>query len=563
VTWLTPRALRPGFRAIYSFCRWSDDLGDEVGDPALARELLAWWRGELRALYRGSARHPVMIALAETVEQFRIPIDPFEALISAFEQDQVVAEYPTYAQLLDYCRRSANPVGHLVLYLARAFDAENARLADATCTALQLANFWQDVARDLALGRIYLPAEDRRRFGYADADLRALRFTPGFAALLEFEVDRTRELFHRGWPLVGRLPRGVAVDVDLFTRGGLAILDRIEARGYDVLSARPEVGTLAKLGLLARALLGLRAGPGRGRGRPRRTWSGRGGVRDRRAAGQLPDSAATWRGARPATSTTASCCCRPTGAGRCAPCTPSCGAPTTWPTSRAPSPTSAGPSTPGGPTSSAPSPAPPTPGRGCRPWPTRSGATPSPRDTCTRSSTASAMDLEPVAYATFDDLYAYCYRVASAVGPVLHPHLGLPLRGGPGRGAGRGVRRRAATDEHPARRPRGRAARPDLPAPGRPAPLRRLPAELTAPTPSERVRALLAFQGQRAYDYYHTARPLIDLVEPVGRPVLRAIVGIYRALLDEIARRDYDVLAGRIALPPWRKALITLGALAR
>ena len=149
-------------------------------------------------MYKGEARHPVMIALAETVERCRIPIDPFEALISAFEQDQTVTEYLTYDQLLDYCMRSANPVGHLVLYVAGAFSPENARLADATCTALQLANFWQDVARDLAIGRIYLPREDRARFGYSDSDLRALRFTPAFAELLRFEVERARDLLPKG-----------------------------------------------------------------------------------------------------------------------------------------------------------------------------------------------------------------------------------------------------------------------------------------------------------------------------------------------------------------------------
>ena len=168
VTWLTPREHRPAFQSIYAFCRWSDDLGDEVGDRARSLELLDWWRGELRAMYHGDVRHPVMIALAETVTRYDIPIDPFEALISAFEQDQRVTEYPTYDQLLDYCVRSANPVGHLVLYVAGAFSPENAHLADATCTALQLANFWQDVARDLAIGRIYLPREDRTRFGYPD-----------------------------------------------------------------------------------------------------------------------------------------------------------------------------------------------------------------------------------------------------------------------------------------------------------------------------------------------------------------------------------------------------------
>jgi squalene synthase HpnC len=260
VTWLTPRALRPAFRSIYAFCRWSDDLGDEVGDPVRARELLGWWRRALQAMYQGQARHPVMIALAETVAEFAIPIDPFEALISAFEQDQSVTEYETYDQLLDYCTRSANPVGHLVLYLAGSYSAENAKLADATCTALQLANFWQDVARDLAIGRIYVPREDRIQFGYAEADLRALRFTPSFAALLAMEVGRARALLDAGDPLVARMPRALAVDVDLFARGGRAILDRIEAQGYDVLTCRPRITRPVKLGLLGRALLG-RYGP--------------------------------------------------------------------------------------------------------------------------------------------------------------------------------------------------------------------------------------------------------------------------------------------------------------
>jgi squalene synthase HpnC len=255
VTWLTPRALQPAFQSIYSFCRWSDDLGDEVGDPRRALELLSWWRSELRLMYQGTARHPVMIALAGTVEQYGIPIEPFEALISAFEQDQTVTEYLTYEQLLDYCTRSANPVGHLVLSVGGAYTRDNARLADYTCTALQLANFWQDVARDLAIGRIYLPRADRERFGYADSDLRALRFTPAFAALLRFEIERARELFAEGRELVARLPRALAVDVDLFSRGGLAILDRIEARGFDVLGARPSLSRLTKLSLVGRAAI--------------------------------------------------------------------------------------------------------------------------------------------------------------------------------------------------------------------------------------------------------------------------------------------------------------------
>jgi squalene synthase HpnC len=268
VTWLTPREHRPAFESIYAFCRWSDDLGDELGDPARALELLGWWRTELRAMYQGDARHPVMIALADTIRRYAIPGGPFEALITAFEQDQIVTEYLTYEQLLDYCTRSANPVGHLVLHVAGSYTEENARLADCTCTALQLANFWQDVVRDLAIGRIYLPRADRERFGYAETDLRAQRFTPAFAALLRFEVERARALLSDGRALVARIPGALAVDVDLFSRGGLAILDRIERRGFDVLSGRPSLSRWTKLSLLVRALAALLGGRLQGRREP-------------------------------------------------------------------------------------------------------------------------------------------------------------------------------------------------------------------------------------------------------------------------------------------------------
>jgi squalene synthase HpnC len=216
------------------------------------------------AIYQGEARHPVMIALAETIQRYQIPIQPFDALISAFEQDQTVTEYLSYEQLLDYCVRSANPVGHLVLYVAGAFSPANARLADRTCTALQLANFWQDVARDLAIGRIYLPRDDREHYGYPESDLRSLRFTPAFGELLRCEVGRTRALLTEGRALVPRIPGLLAVDVDLFSRGGSAILDRIEACGYDVLSRRPSLTRWTKLCLLGRALLAMSMARARG-----------------------------------------------------------------------------------------------------------------------------------------------------------------------------------------------------------------------------------------------------------------------------------------------------------
>jgi squalene synthase HpnC len=253
VIWLTPRGLREDFAAIYAFCRWADDLGDEVGDPARSLELLGWWRQELRAMYAGQARHPVMVALEPVVKRHGIPIGPFEALIAAFEQDQTVHEYETDAQLRDYCTRSANPVGHLVLYACGAFDAENARLANATCTGLQLANFWQDVARDWQMGRIYLPAADRFRFGVTHEMLAAVPAAAEFRALLRSKVAEARLLFTEGRPLVDRLRGRVRLAVDLFSRGGLAILEAIERADYDVLSARPHLSQWDKLGLMARS----------------------------------------------------------------------------------------------------------------------------------------------------------------------------------------------------------------------------------------------------------------------------------------------------------------------
>jgi squalene synthase HpnC len=251
---LLPRRLLAHFHAVYAYCRWADDLSDETGGGQRALELLSWWRGELRRCYQGRPRHPVFVALQRTIRRFHIPLRPFLNLLRAFEQDQHVKQYETYAQLLGYCAYSANPVGHLVLYLCESYDAERARLADCICTGLQLANFWQDVARDFDLGRVYLPAEDRRRFGYGDDDLEARRFTPAFAELLRFQVERTRELFHQGMPLIERMPAEVRPDVELFAQGGLAILRKIEACGYDVWRARPVLARWEKAALVGGAL---------------------------------------------------------------------------------------------------------------------------------------------------------------------------------------------------------------------------------------------------------------------------------------------------------------------
>jgi squalene synthase HpnC len=251
---LLPRRLLRHFYAIYAYCRWADDLADEAGGGAYALELLRWWRGELLACYDGRPKHPVLVALQDTIQTFDIPPEPFLDLLFAFEQDQLVKRYQTYAQLLDYCKCSANPVGRLVLYLFGSFDRSRAELSDYICTALQLANFWQDVARDFDIGRVYLPEEDRRRFGYDDESLEARRFSPEFAELLRFEVDRTRDLFYRGFPLSEQVPIAVRADIELFIRSGLAILRKIEARGYDVWGQRPVLAKWEKGTLLAGAL---------------------------------------------------------------------------------------------------------------------------------------------------------------------------------------------------------------------------------------------------------------------------------------------------------------------
>lgn len=257
---LLPRRLIPHFYSVYAYCRWSDDLADETTGGQVALNLIAWWRGELLACYGGTPRHPVAVALRETVRRFDIPARPFLDLLVAFERDQHVKRYDTFEQLVGYCRNSANPVGRLVLHLFGCADERRAALADEVCTGLQLANFWQDVARDLDIGRVYLPAEDRARFGYPDADLAARRFTPAFRELMRFQVDRARGFFDRGAALLPLLPRAARVDVDLFSRGGRAILRAIERANYDVWARRPEVGKWEKgkllLGAAARWVLG-------------------------------------------------------------------------------------------------------------------------------------------------------------------------------------------------------------------------------------------------------------------------------------------------------------------
>jgi squalene synthase HpnC len=255
-TWFLPKRLRQHFYNIYAYCRISDDLSDEVGDPRLSLRLLDQWETELVACYAGTPRHPVFVALADTVKQFEIPQHEFADLLTAFRQDQTTTRYPTFADVIGYCKYSANPVGHLVLYLCGYRDAERQQLSDRTCTALQLANFWQDVSVDYAKGRIYLPIEDLQRFVVSEQDIAAQRNTPAVREMMKFEVERARDWFNAGLPLVGKVDKELAIDLELFTRGGQEILNAIEQQDFAVLGRRPSISKVRKLALVARAALG-------------------------------------------------------------------------------------------------------------------------------------------------------------------------------------------------------------------------------------------------------------------------------------------------------------------
>jgi squalene synthase HpnC len=255
-TWFLPKRLRPHFQSIYAYCRISDDLGDEVGDARQSLALLDFWNGELDACYRGEARHPVFVALAETIRVCSIPQKPFADLLVAFRQDQRVMRYRTMDDVFGYCQYSANPVGHLVLYACGYRDPELFALSDFTCTALQLANFWQDVREDDRRGRVYLPLADMERFEVTEQQIHERQFSSEFRNLMQYEVTFAQNLFAQGLPLVNRVDKELAVDLALFSRGGQEILRAIARQNYDVLRARPAISKPCKAALLLRAFAG-------------------------------------------------------------------------------------------------------------------------------------------------------------------------------------------------------------------------------------------------------------------------------------------------------------------
>jgi squalene synthase HpnC len=255
VSWLLPKELHQHFYNVYAYCRWADDLGDEVPDTARALELLDWWEQELDQCYEGRPSHSVFVALRETILDKDIPKQPFADLLRAFRQDQTVKRYPTWGAMVGYCVYSANPVGRLVLYLCGYRDEPRQRLSDATCTALQLANFWQDVSRDLEKGRIYIPLEIAWEHGVSERDIVERKFSEKYAALMKELITRTRRLFAEGMPLAQSVSGHLRVDLEMFSRGGIAVLDAIEASGYDTLHHRPAISKGKQARLLGRALI--------------------------------------------------------------------------------------------------------------------------------------------------------------------------------------------------------------------------------------------------------------------------------------------------------------------
>lgn len=548
---LLPRRLLPHFHAIYAYCRWADDLGDETGGGQEALDLLEWWRQELMACYERRPRHPVMVALAATIDRFRIPPKPFLDLLLAFEQDQRVKRYQTFEELLGYCQNSANPVGHLVLYLSEAYDLERARLSDCVCTGLQLANFWQDVARDFDIGRVYLPAEDRQRFGYSDVDLESRHCTREFVELMRFEVERTRDFFQRGLPLVEQVPIDVRLDIELFIQGGLAILSKIERLGFDVWKTRPALSKAEKALLFGKVFgkqlinksKGVSAEPRVNA--PSFSLASCGfslsasfiycrQVVRRSASSFYPAFWLLPRNQRQAM------CALYTFLRITDDLSDSLEAIARkreqlhawrWQLRRA------------------------LAGEYSHPLHAALHHTVTtfgiPTEYLEEAINGVEMDLEIARYQTFDELYRYCYRVASVVGLSCIRIWGCSDARAKEYAEAAGIAfqltnilRDLAED----------AARDRLYLPL--ADLARFgysETQLLRGERTEAFRSLMRFEVERARTYYLIARSLTQFLDAPGQAVFCLMMNTYRALLEKLEQRDYDVFSGRVTLSTWRK----------
>jgi squalene synthase HpnC/squalene synthase HpnD len=570
VSALLPRRLVPHFHPIYAYCRWADDLADETGGGQRTLDLLAWWRRELLDCYEGKVRHPVMVALRPTIERYAIPPQPFLNLLVAFEQDQRVKRYASFDDLLVYCQHSANPVGRLVLYLCECFNEKTAALSDSICTGLQLANFWQDVRRDyVEMGRVYLPEHDRRAFNYIDEDLAACRFTPQFKELMRFEVKRAREYLERGRPLLDLVPADVRVDIKLFIEGGLAILRKIEAIDFEVWKARPKLSKREKATLMLRAL--------RGRFGVRRLVTAFGylGCRD---VGYLPSALvgmseksqisksgdksphsklllfASYFFCHQLTRTAAR---NFYYAFQVLPREQRKAMDALYAFMRV---TDDLADEPGDVDAKR---------LALNEWRQRLDLAlkgeylhpihPALHDIVSRFGIPSqylhdvidgvTMDLQPVRFDSFEDLYGYCYRVAAAVGLACIHIWGFTDERAKDYAEAAGIAFQLTNilrdlgedlDQSRVYLPEEDIAHFECP----PESWRQR---------GDSFRRMMIFQVDRARSYYRKAEPLARLLTPAGRAVYQVMTRIYRGLLEEIERRGYDVFTKRVRLSRWRK----------
>jgi len=555
---LLPRHLRPHFCNIYAFCRSADDLADELGSTELSRRQLAQLRRQTLRMFDGpvDAAAPALFhALNVTVRQFAIPAEPFLDLIDAFEQDQRITRYQSFEQLLDYCRRSADPVGRLVLYMCGYGDSRRQRLSDKICSALQLANFWQDVRRDRTeRDRIYIPAVDMAAFGVDAADIAAGRFTPQFARLMQFQVDRAEAMFDEGDSLLPMLNARIRPQIELFSRGGRAILAAIRRQNYDTLTSRPVLRRADKMRLVATAFgsslarrftdrpaiddspmarsrdycqeltrrstrnfyFGLRLMPHAKRPAMYALYAWM-----RRADDLADDQRAGQSTARQLADLEAF------AARTHAAIAAGAGDPTPRPGSFDDDPL----------------------------WPAFVDMVHRyrvPVDLFDEAIAGQRHDLAHAPIASFDDLYQYCFRVAGVVGLASIHVFGFDASP---------IARQQAIDRGVAFQLTNilRDVREDLSLGRCYLPADELAAENLTPADlasSPRLIPFLRRQIDRARSYYEKSAGLEDRISPDSRPTLAAMTEIYRRLLERISRSPAVVMERRVSLPIWQKVAI-------
>jgi squalene synthase HpnC/squalene synthase HpnD len=555
-SWLLPKRLHQHFYNLYGYCRWADDLGDEVSDPQRALELLNWWEEELRACYAGKPKHPVFVALAGTIRACEIPMEPFADLLVAFRQDQTVKRYATWDETIGYCRYSANPVGRLVLYLCGYRDTERQKLSDATCTALQLANFWQDVSRDLKIGRIYIPLDALRAHGMEFADIEARKFIDKYASLMRDLVARTRALFAEGMPLGANVAADLRVDIEMFSRGGIAVLDAIERAGYNTIEKRPSIGKSTQAMLLGRALIGRMrtAGPARpdehgGAGAKTLVAHADRHVVPRAATPEDVDASydECKRVARESASNfyyAFYLLPEQKRRGLCA----------LYAYMRLVDDAADEPGDVAGKQ------------RGLSRWRALTDAAyagetsghailPAFADTCSRYSiparyfhdliSGAEMDLTEPSYATFDRLREYCYRVAGTVGLTCIHVFGFRDQRAPDVAERLGIAFQLTNILRDLRADyeMGRVYLPqeDLDRFG-------IRSEELAGPVSPRIIKLMEFEAERAWKFYEEGAEIVGLVEQDSRGALFALARTYSSLLAAIEARGYDVFSSRVRL---------------